>query len=145
MSKPKILGIALLLYGLMGCGTSQPMTNDSVPKIKRQELERAVFFAASNIDGFGDAGYQQWTPTSAATQLVETMNAAQSLTPEEEKEYKERGMPIIKAIPYVLNTPTDKFQVVVVPDEAAQKILIKGYAYDLTEPLIVEEIPCCQF
>lgn len=144
MSLLKNLTLLLLLISLISCG--EPSTNtNKVPSFKQRELEEAVYFAESNLGGFGDAGYVQYTPTTAATQLVETMNTAQTLTLEEEKEYKERGMLIPKAIPYVLNEPTDKWQVVVIGDETAQKVIIKGYGIDLTQPLVVKEIPCCQF
>jgi len=144
MSLKNNLILSILLISLISC--SEPSTNNNkVPRLKLQELEQAIFFAESNLGGFGDAGYVRYTPTTAAIQLVESMNAAQTLTPEEEKEYRERGMFIPKAIPYVLNEPTGKWQVVVIGDETAQKVILKGYGYDLTQPLIVNEILCCQF
>lgn len=135
--------LLVLMFSLVACSPTTKSTK--VPRYKLQELEQSIFFAESNLGGMGDAGYVQWTPTTAATQLVESMNAAQTLTPEEEKEYKERGMFIPKAIPYVLNQPTDKWQVVVIGDETGKKIILQGYGSDLTQPLVIREIPCCQF
>jgi hypothetical protein len=133
----------VLIISIFACSSNTESTK--VPKYKLRELEQSIFFAEANLGGMSDAGYVQWTPTSAATQLVESMNAAQTLTPEEEKEYKERGMFIPKAIPYVLNQPTAKWQVVVIGDETGKKIILQGYGSDLTQPLVVKEIPCCQF
>ena len=54
-------------------------------------------------------------------------------------------MRIPKAIPYVLNQPTETWQVVIVADEVGDKILIHGYGNDLNKPMVVKEVACCQF
>lgn len=141
---PKIWGLILILLTLIGCGSTEVSSGGK--SLKEKEMERAIFFGKASLDGLGESGYVRWTPTTAAIQLVNTMNAAQTLTPEEEKEYRQRGMTMIpKAIPYVLNQPTAPWQVVIVADETQQKIKFLGYGTDLQTPIITEEVPCCQF
>ncbi len=80
-----------------------------------------------------------------SNERTDRMNAAQILLPEEEQQYRQAGIRPKEAIPYLLEKPTDSWQVVLIADEAQQKIRVEGYGKDLSQPLIVKEIPCCQF
>jgi hypothetical protein len=141
--KLTVFSLIFILITLISC--SQPENIPGQKSFKEKELEKAIFFAQANLDSLGDAGYVKYTPTTAAIQLVNTMNAAQNLTPEEEKEYRERGMPIMKGIPYALNQPTEPWQVVIVGDDAQKKVKFLGYGHDLKTPLITQEVPCCGY
>lgn len=112
---------------------------------KRYSLETAIASFEVNLDSLEEAGFMQWTPSSASMEMVDVMNAAQILLPEEEAKFRQAGKPVPEPIPYVLETPTNPWQIVVIPDEAAQKIRIEGYGMDLSQPLITKEWPCCSF
>ena len=119
--KAKVVFIILTMI-LAACGQQSTTTTKKI-SLKQRKLEQAVFFAESNLGSLGDVGYVQWTPKTAADELVKTMNASQILTPEEKEEYRQNKVRIPKAIPYVLNQPTETWQVVIVADEVGEKIL----------------------
>jgi hypothetical protein len=125
----------------MGCfGTT---VNNPSPSLKQRQLENAVLAAETTFHSMLDAGYQQWTPTEAANELVVMLNSAQLLTPEEQAEYEQSGVRLKPVVSYEINRPSDEWQVVLIPDEEAQTIQIVGYGQDLETPLIQEDIPCC--
>lgn len=139
--------VAIGLIGLsslfpIGCFGSSNST--AVPKFKQQALEKAIFFLEGNLGSLSDVGYTQWTPTTAATELVETMNVSQRLLPEEQAEYEAAGIQPQAEIPYVLNQPTGPWQIVLVPDDKQQTIHVKAYGEDLETPLIEKSFPCCR-
>ncbi len=135
----------ILVLTCTACGNSSPPAQQKVSPLKKQELEKAVLYVEANLNALGDSGYVQWTPTTAVAQLVETMNAAQILLPEEEEEYRQAGIRLPEPIAYVMETPQEAWQVVLIADEEQQKIRVLGYGTNLTQPLVVKEIPCCQF
>jgi hypothetical protein len=138
-----LLGIgSLTISGCLG-NSSEPSSTPST--LKQQELEQAIFFLEGNLGTLGDVGYAQWTPTTAAEELVTTMNASQVLLPEEEDEYRQAGIKPKEVIPYVLNQPTEAWQVVLVPDDTQQTIYVQGFGNDLETPLIEKDLPCCGY
>ena len=52
---------------------------------------------------------------------------------------------VFDKFPYTLNKATDKWQVVIIPDEENSTIKVEGYGSSLEEPLLVKTIPCCYF
>ncbi|MGK7872740.1 MAG: hypothetical protein AB4426_05325 [Xenococcaceae cyanobacterium] len=140
-----LIPVVMLALVYTGCGNSSQQDPQKVSPLKKRELEQAIFYVEANLGALGDSGYVQWTPTTAVANLVETMNASQILLPEEEEEYRQAGIRPPKPIPYVIDKPKGAWQVVLIADEAQQKIRVLGYGTDLTEPLVVKEIPCCQF
>ena len=135
----------ILVLACTACGNPAPPAQQKASPLKKQELEKAVLYVEANLNALGDSGYVQWTPTTAVAQLVETMNASGVLLPEEEEEYRQAGIRPPEPIPYVMETPQEAWQVVLIADEEQQKIRVLGYGTDLTQPLVVKEIPCCQF
>lgn len=114
--------------------------------IKQRELEEAVFYLEGSLSGLGEAGYQQWTPTTAASEVVAVMNAATQLTPEEKAEFQQRGMrPPKVSVSYALDAPTQPWQVVLIPDDEHQMIHLAAYSTDLHTPVLQKDLPCCQF
>ncbi len=145
--KPKVFipAVIVTLFICTACGNSAQPTAKKGSSLKKRQLEEAIFYVETNLESLGEASYVQWTPTTAVANLAETMNAAQILLPEEEQQYRQAGIRPKEAIPYLLEKPTDSWQVVLIADEAQQKIRVEGYGKDLSQPLIVKEIPCCQF
>ncbi len=135
--------LGLLSLGLTDCGSGRDP--EAIPKLKQQELETALFFLEGNLYSLGEVGYTAWTPTTAAAEWVMTMNASMVLLPEEEAEYRQAGIQPKEPIPYVLNQPTDAWQIVLVPDDVQQMIRVEAYGQDLEKPLIEKELPCCNF
>lgn len=130
-------GIAVLSQGLAKSGQFSGG--------KRYSLETAIASFEVNLDSLGEEEFIKWTPSSASMEMVDVMNAAQILLPEEEEEFRQAGMRVPDAIPYVLEAPTNPWQIVVIPDDAAKKIRVEGYGVDLSQPLITKEWPCCSF
>jgi hypothetical protein len=120
-------------------------TRNTVPTFTQQELAQAIFFLEGNLGSLSEAGYVQWTPTTAAAELVEIMNTSQILLPEEEEDYRQSGIQPKDPIPYVLNQPTAAWQIVLIADDAQQTIQVKAYGKDLETPLIERELPCCSY
>ena len=145
MIKPLSFYFPLTLISLslcVGCEDSSEKTQVFSPK--KLHLEKAVASVEMTLGSMGDVGYVQWTPTTAAIEVVDSLNASQVLVPGEEEQYKEARIKPV-TIPYTLNKVTDKWQVVIIPDEANSTIKIEGYGSNLDEPLFVKSIPCCQF
>lgn len=126
----------------VACEKSSNNTQAVSPK--KLQLEQAVSSVEMTLGSLGDVGYVQWTPTTAAEELVNTLNASQVLLPEEEEQYREARIKPV-TIPYSLNQPTTNWQVVIIPDEANSLIKVEGYGSNLEEPLLAKEIPCCSF
>ncbi len=126
----------------IGCQDSSQKTKAFSPKTL--QLEKAVISVEMTLGAMGDSGYVQWTPTTAAKQVVDTLNASQVLLPEEEEQYKQARIKPV-TIPYTLNKATDKWQVVIIPDEENSTIKVEGYGSSLDQPLLVKNIPCCYF
>ena len=135
---------ALFSLTLTSCGGSAPTTSQ-IPSFKQRQLEDAIFFLESNLRGIGEVGYVQWTPSTAAAELAATMNAAQAPFPGEDEELRQAGVRPPEPIPYVLNEPTDTWQIVLIPDEAAQMIHVQAYGKDLSQPVIEKDLPCCGY
>ncbi|MGK7882154.1 MAG: hypothetical protein AB4060_18945 [Crocosphaera sp.] len=145
MIKPLSFYISLTLvsvYFCVACGNSSEKTQEVSPK--KLHLERAVLSVEMTLGAMGDSGYVQWTPTTAAEKAVDSLNASQVLVPGEEEQYREARMKPV-TIPYTLNKATDKWQVVIIPDEENSTIKVEGYGSSLEEPLFVKTIPCCYF
>lgn len=135
--------IALSSLGGVGCMGEAPTSK--VSSLKQQELEAALLFLEGNLSSLGEVGYAEWTPTTAAAELVETMNASMVLLPEEEEDYRQAGIKPKEPIPYVLNQPTAAWQIVLIPDDAQQVIRVEAYGQELETPLIEKDLPCCGF
>jgi len=142
-----LAGLVLSSVALVACGgnSSDVPTSNKLAQLKQQDLESAILFAESNLESLTGVGYAEWTPTTAAEELVITMNASQMLLPEEQAEFQDADIKPKEGIPYVLNEPTDSWQVVVVPDDTNQMIHIQGFGQDLETPLIEQEVPCCSY
>jgi hypothetical protein len=142
----KLLSISLA--GVCGLAIASCFGGDTttvISPIKQREMEESLYFFEGNLYSLGDAGYVAWTPTTAAAELVTIMNTSMMLTPEEEEEYRQQGMRIHKPIPYVLNAPTDSWQIVLVPDDEQQVIHVRGYGPDLEVPIMTQDFPCCGY
>lgn len=126
----------------VACEDSSEKTQAFSPK--KLHLEKAVASVEMTLGAMGDVGYTQWTPTTAAQQVVDSLNASQVLLPGEEEQYKEARIKPV-TIPYTLNKATDKWQVVIIPDEENSTIKVEGYGTNLDEPLLIKTILCCQF
>ena len=137
--------VSLSSLSLASCFGAGGEVGSALSALKQQELEQAVFFLESNLQGLGDVGYTQWIPSTAADELVTTMNAAGILLPEEEADYREAGIKPKEPIPYVLNQPTEAWQIVLIPDDVQQVIHIKAYGKDLETPVIEKDLPCCSY
>ena len=137
------LPLALISLSLcVACEDSTEKTQAFSPK--KLHLEKAVASVEMTLGAMGDVGYVQWTSTTAAEEVVNSLNASQVLVPGEEEQYKEARIKPV-TIPYTLNKATDKWQVVIIPDEEKSTITVEGYGTNLDEPLLVKTIPCCQF
>ncbi len=145
MIKPLSFYLPLTLLSLclcVACEDSSEKTQGFSPK--KLHLEKAFLSVEMTLSAMGDSGYVQWTPTTAAAEAVDSLNASQVLVPGEEEQYKEARIKPV-TIPYTLNKATDKWQVVIIPDEENSTIKVEGYGSNLDEPLLVKTIPCCYF
>lgn len=145
MIKSLSFSLPLTLFSLslcVACGDSSTPSQTFSPK--KLYLEKAVASVEMTLSAMGDSGYVQWTPTTAAEQAVNSLNASQVLVPGEEEQYREAKLKPV-TIPFTLNKATDKWQVVIIPDEENSTIEIEGYGSNLEEPLLVKSIPCCYF
>lgn len=121
---------------------SAPASSPAMPPGTALRLERAVDAAVSGLQGLGVSGYVQWTSTSAAAELVQVMNAASQMAPEEERELLPPGARLPPApIPYVFGRPAGPWQVGIIPDDVRNTIRIEGYGADPLIPVIVREAP----
>ncbi len=145
MSHTKSLTIAALVFVVCGGAIFSRAESGQLSAGKRYSMETAIATFESNLSLLGDADLLTWTPSMASMEMVDVMNAAQILLPEEEAEFRQAGKPVPEPIPYVLEKPSNPWQIVVIPDDAAQTIRIEGYGMDLTQPLITKEWPCCSF
>jgi hypothetical protein len=142
----KLLSISLAgVCGLAIVGCFGGDTKTVISPLKQREMEESIYFFEGNLYSLWDAGYVAWTPTTAAAELVTIMNTSMTLTPEEEEEYRQQGMRIHEPISYVLNEPTDRWQIVLVPDDEQQVIHVRGYGPDLETPILEQEFPCCGY
>ncbi len=137
--------ISLSSLSLAGCFGPAVESSGAISALKQQELEQAVLFLESNLDSLSEVGYVQWDPTTAAAELVTTMNAALVLLPEEEADYREAGIKPKDGISYILNQPTEAWQIVLIPDDPQQTIYVKAYGKDLETPVIEKDLPCCSY
>ncbi len=137
------LSLTLISLSLcVACKDSSQKQKASSPK--KLHLEKAVASVEMTLGSIGDVGYTQWTPTTAAAEVVDSLNASQVLMPGEEEQYKEARIKPV-TIPYTLNKATDQWQVVIIPNEENSTIKVEGYGTNLDEPLFVKSVPCCQF
>lgn len=139
------LGVLLLfVFVLLGCGQPQSASTPSaLQKHKQQELEQAILFVESSLRSLSSVGYTQWTPTTAAQEVVKIMNASQVTLSAEEERYREAEI-TPKTIPHLFNEkPTQSWSIVVRPDETKQVVVVEGYGTDLEEPVLMKELPCC--
>ena len=145
MIKRLFFNRTLTLFALSLCvACEDPSEKTHAFSPKKLHLEKAVASVEMTLGSMGDVGYMQWTPTTAAIEVVDSLNASQVLMPGEEEQYKEARIKPV-SIPYTLNKATDKWQVVIIPDEDNSTIQVEGYGTNLEEPLLVKSIPCCQF
>ena len=107
----------------------------SIAPISRERMEQAVAAAETGLRGMTDGGFVQWTPTTLATELVQSLNSVQLSAPGVPQN------PAAAVVPYVLNMPTGPWQVALVADEAQRTIRIDAYGADLDEPIIRKNIP----
>jgi len=135
--------VGLSSLTLAGCLSNT--ADSALSPLKQRELENALYFLEGNLHNLGDVGYTQWTPTTAAAELVTLMNAANALTPAEAADFQSAGIQPETAIGYALNQPTATWQIVLIPDEAQQAILVEAYGTDLTTPVMQKTLPCCEF
>ena len=136
--------LPLTIISLSLCvACEEPSNNTQAFSPKKLQLEQAVSSVEMTLGSLGDVGYVQWTPTTAAEEVVNTLNASQVLLPEEAQYREAKIKPV--TIPYILNKPTTNWQVVIIPDEDNSLIKVEGYGSNLEEPLLAKEIPCCSF
>ena len=133
--------IILSLSLCIACGDPSNRTKAFSPK--KLHLEKAVLSAEMALGSIGDVGYVQWTPITAAQELVNSLNSSQVLLPEEKEQYKEAKIKPV-TIPFTLNQPTEKWQVVIIPEEDKSIIRVEGYGDNLEKPLLIKKLPCCQ-
>ena len=145
MSRTRPLSLAALVFVLCGGAMFSRAESGQLSAGKRYSLETAIADFETNLSRLGKADLLTWTPSMASMEMVDVMNAAQIFLPEEEAAFKQAGLRVPDPIPYVLEAPTNPWQIVVIPDDATQTIRIEGYGVDLTKPLIVKEWPCCSF
>ena len=85
MIKPLLLYFPLTLLSLSLCVACEDSTNQTQSfSPKKLQLEKAVSSVEMTLSSIGDVGYVQWTPTTAAEELVNSLNASQVLVPGED-------------------------------------------------------------
>lgn len=106
-------------------------------RANKARLQMAVVTARMNANcGFSDSGgYTKYKPSEAATRLVKIMTAASKPAP------GDRRIPG-PTITFTLQEVSRDWQVVVIPDDELNRMLIEGYASSSESPVFTEEISC---
>jgi hypothetical protein len=131
------------LYSLNLAGCLDGHAESSMSAFKQKEMEEAILFLENYLYSLEDVSYASWTPTTAAAEIVTSMNTAVTLPPQEAEEYQQPNVPMREPILYALDQPTDVWQIVLVPDDEQQVIYVRGYGNSLEIPIVEKELSCC--
>jgi hypothetical protein len=137
--------LVALMWGVFEVLNPRQKVRADLDAMNRKRVELALFALEANLPGPGEGGYVRHTPSSAAARIVQTLNAAQELSPQEKDELRKTGARFMpKPIPYRLGAPDAFWQVVLKPDDAAGKIRAEVYGLSLASPVEVKEYRCCE-
>lgn len=108
----------------------------AIERAYEAKLHTAVLTAKMNVQCGPSSGNKDMaTPQQAATHLVKVMNAASAANTSQHNSRSPN-------ITYVLNEGDKDWQVVILPDDGLNRIMIEGYRDLSKEPVATGEIIC---
>lgn len=148
-----IIFASLATVMLIGCGEAPDSKADKAYSkeqlshspglaiLQQKRLSYAVMMVRSNVGNLQDSGgYQMWTASKMVDALIRLSKTAGAHVPGEPRIKKQSP-----EITYVKGKVTKPWQIVLIPDDIAKKIIVKAYGRDMKKPAVVREIPVSSY
>lgn len=109
--------------------------NPGLALLQQKRLSYAVMMVKANVGNLqGSGGYQMWTATKMVDALIRLSKTSGTHVPGEPRVKKQSP-----EITYVKGKVTKPWQIVLIPDDAAKKIIVKAYGVDMSKPAVERE------
>lgn len=141
--------ISLFSILLTACGDSPPPKNTKPIKqtvsthskglaiLQQKRLSYAVIMVRANVGNLQNSGgYQMWSANKMVDALIRLSKTSGAHVPGEPRVKKQSP-----EISYVKGKVTKPWQIVLIPNDRAKKIVVKAYGGDISKPAIVREVP----
>lgn len=109
--------------------------------LHQKRLTYAVMMVRANVGNIKDSGgYQYWTPSKMVDALIRLSQTSGTHVPGEPRVKKQSP-----EITYVKGKVTKPWQIVLIPDDKAKKIIVKAYGNQIKKPAVQREIPVSSY